>query len=263
MRDSNKSIIFRWLVPCGFFTACFLYFAIVNKYLLFFQEQNQLFRFSRSYFEHFLSKPGGLSEYIGAFFVQFYLNAITGAFIVTFFGLTAFLLADRIFKKLKITGIIRMLIPVLFFVLQCDYMFKSGKIIALLLILLVFALYVSIEKSYLRLTIGVTGIIFLYVSCGSISLIAPVFFILYEILYKKTSFRIIAVSLLMLTAFIFPYFASRTIYYMPIKEIWFDPFLLAFKRNNEIFADAFPCILCYLPDFEKNCTHFNSISVSI
>ena len=205
-----------------------------------FQEQNQLFRFNWNYFVHFLSKPGGLSEYIGAFFIQFYLNPIAGAFIVTFTGIAAFILARYIFKKLTVTGIIWTLIPVVLLIQQSEYMFKLENVIAQLLVLLFFAIYISIRNDSYRLVLGVTGGIFLYLACGGFSFIAVLLFILYELLYSKSRFRIFAASSLLLIAVVFPYFASRTIYFIPTREIWFDPNLSVFRELSKYSLLLFP-----------------------
>ncbi len=93
MTNSKRLNLLLWIVPGAFFMACFLYFVIFNRYLLAYQEQLQLFRFDWNYFTGYLAKPGGLAEYIGAFFIQFYLNPVIGAFIVTLTGIAAYALS--------------------------------------------------------------------------------------------------------------------------------------------------------------------------
>ena len=61
-----------------------LWFYVFNRYsVLYYQEQMQLFRFDRFYFFSCLDRPGGLSEYFGAFLTQFYYYPLAGAMILT------------------------------------------------------------------------------------------------------------------------------------------------------------------------------------
>lgn len=189
MTGSKKTTIFPKIVAGGFFIACFLYFAVYNRYLMAYQEQNQLFRFDWHYFTGFLTKPGGFAEYIGAFFIQFYLNPIAGAIIVTVTAIIACALACHIFARLKISGILWSLIPVLFLlVLQSDYMFTLGYILDLLLVLTFFAIYLSIRNDYIRYAFGIIGWFFLYLATGGFSLIATALCSLFELFYSKNRF---------------------------------------------------------------------------
>jgi len=66
----------------GVFTMVWFY--VFNRYsVLYYHEQIQLFRFDRFYFLSFLERPGGLSEYFGAFLTQFYYYPFAGALILT------------------------------------------------------------------------------------------------------------------------------------------------------------------------------------
>lgn len=231
MTVSKKSINLAWIVAGVFFTASFLYFALLNRYLMAYQEQIQLFRFDWNYFTAFLAKPGGFAEYIGAFFIQFYLNPVAGALIVTLTGIIAFTLTRSIFRKPGISGILWLLIPALFlFALQSDYMFNPGYIMGLLLVLAFFVLYISIGKDYFRYTFGIIGWIFLYIAAGGFALVATVLCILHELLYSKHQFRLLASAVFAVMAVAIPYLATRTIYFIPVDEAWFDPNLFTFRN---------------------------------
>jgi hypothetical protein len=83
MKDSKKTNFLSHIVAGGFFAICFLYYTLFDRYLIAYQEQIQLFRYDSHYFADFLATPGGLSDYIGAFFIQFFINPLAGALILT------------------------------------------------------------------------------------------------------------------------------------------------------------------------------------
>jgi Family of unknown function (DUF6057) len=247
------------LVPVGLFMACFLYFAIFNRYLLAYQEQAQLFRFDWNYFTGFLIKPGGLSEYSGAFFIQFYLYPVTGALIVTLTGIAAYALTGYIFRKYKISGILWSFIPALLLVaLQSDYMFNPGYTLGLLLVLTFFAIYISLRNNYIRYAFGFIGWAFLYMAAGGFSLLATLICIIHELLFTKNRFRLFAASGFALIAVVLPYLACQTIYFITIREAWFDPIFFTLRKITKytllLFIAYFPLILILikiLPESSK------------
>lgn len=66
-----------WAVGCfGFFQYCY-------PYRFFYQEQNQLFLWSRDYLVTYLERPGGAALLVGDFLTQFYYYLYAGASILT------------------------------------------------------------------------------------------------------------------------------------------------------------------------------------
>lgn len=61
-----------------------LFFGVFYKYSLYFQEQLQLFLFTRDYFFRSVATPGGFSGYAGEFLTQFYHFPYAGALIIAF-----------------------------------------------------------------------------------------------------------------------------------------------------------------------------------
>ena len=153
-----------------------------------YQEQIQLFRFDRNYFAGFLTSPGGLADYAGAFFTQFFLNPIAGAFIVTLLGIGIFALTRIIFKTYKIQGLVWSFIPALFvFALQSDYMFNLGYSVGLVLAISFFAIYISLRNEKFRYTFGIIGWPVLYLAAGGFSFVAALLIILHESLFAEKS----------------------------------------------------------------------------
>jgi len=226
----------------------FLYFAIFNRYLLAYQEQIQLFRFDWNYFIGFLTRPGGLSEYTGAFLIQFYLNPVSGAFIVTLSAFTAYVLAGYIFTKYKISGMLWSFIPALFLItLQTDYIFSLGYTLGLLLVLAFFAIYISIRKVYIQFIFGFIGWVLLYLVAGGFSLLATLICIIHSLLFTKNRFRLLTASGFALIALIIPLIACKTIYFITIREAWSDPFFFILRKSTKytllLFIAYFPLFL--------------------
>ena len=72
--QSLLSLVFAICITC--------FFALLYPHHLHFQEQFQLFQFDWTYALDVISVPGGLAEWLGRFFVQFFLFAWAGAVII-------------------------------------------------------------------------------------------------------------------------------------------------------------------------------------
>jgi hypothetical protein len=247
MTNPKKSGLLPLVVPGVFFTGCFLYIALFNRYLLSYQEQIQLFRFDWNYFTGFLAKPGGLAEYAGSFFIQFYLYPVTGALIITLAGIAAYALNVYIFKKYEVSVKLWSFIsPLLLVALQIDYMFHFGYILQLLLVLAFFAIYVSVRNNNIRYAYGFIGWFILYLVTGGFSLLATLICIIHEVLFAKNRFRFLAASGFILTAVLFPYYACHRIFYIPIREAWFDPAIFNLRKITKYVLILF---IAYYPVF--------------
>lgn len=108
-------------------------FAILNGLFLFmftdslaylfpFHEQQHLFLFSHSYFETFLSEPGGLGRYISAFFVQFFYLSFTGKVLFALILSGIYLLPTLTYQRLtkKDDPLHLALLPALYLFLQFE-----------------------------------------------------------------------------------------------------------------------------------------------
>jgi hypothetical protein len=245
MKAFNKNTFLSHVVAGGFFAICFLYYLIFDRYLIGYQEQIQLFRFDSHYLADFLTKPGGLSEFAGAFFIQFFINPVAGALILTFSVAGVFFLTRYVLKKHNISGIFWSLLPAIFLVtLQSDYMFNFGYSVALLLVLTFFAAYISIRNERFRYSFGILGWILLYPAAGGFSLIAALLIILHELLYNKKRSGIYISVAYLTVAIVVPLLLRQTIYYLPFRETWIDSKLLTLR---EITRNVLIILLAYFP----------------
>lgn len=217
-----------------FFSVYFFYLYYYNRYHIQHLEQIQLFRFSRDYFIHFLQRPGGLSEYISAFLVQFYLYPVIGAVIIILNGLAVFLLGRTFFKKFDINSFVWPLIPVLLLAaLQSDHTYFHAFTIGITVCLVYLTAYVSIRNKYYRILLfGIPGWILLYLTAGSIAFMGAIACILFEVSFEKKNFLFPVLVYLFLMAAI-PLTAWKYIFFIPIREAFLTFSLETFKPFTE------------------------------
>jgi hypothetical protein len=207
-----------------FFAVVFVYFTLFNQYHLYYLEQVQLFRFKLDYFTAFLDRPGGFSEYCGAFLTQFFLFPLIGPAIVTLAGLATYLVSLQIFRKFKVPGILWPLIPVMMLVaLHSDYLYKLGYSIGLLISLAYAAVCLKIRNDKIRLTAGFIGFLILYPLTGVFSFLALILFLLNELFYSKSKYKYLIVFGYLLSIILIPYLFWRYVYLVPLPETWLIP----------------------------------------
>lgn len=92
-----------------------VFFCFFYNYHLLYVEQLQLFQFTELYFQSLINKPGGMADYMGAFFTQFYAWNHTGGLLLTVALLLLFTLQKRIARswELKVTDTFLLIPPML------------------------------------------------------------------------------------------------------------------------------------------------------
>jgi len=92
-------------IKCGlasFLIVCWCFFQFCYPYHFFYQEQNQIFLWSRDYISTYFDKPGGVARLVGDFLTQFYYYLYAGATILT---LSIVLMGILLYKTLRNFGI--------------------------------------------------------------------------------------------------------------------------------------------------------------
>lgn len=99
------------------------FFQFWYPYHFFFQEQNQIFLWSREYISGYFDKPGGLALLIGDFLTQFYYYLYIGATILTLIIATIGLLLYKALRNFKVSQLISLLlsIVVMIFIAICHF----------------------------------------------------------------------------------------------------------------------------------------------
>jgi len=223
MRQINNKTIRRVLTGMPF-VIYFLYFALLTPYHILYLEQNQLFIWSLDYLKEQFSLPGGLSQYLGSFFTQFFISSWAGAFIYTLNAVAVFVLSYYIFKKHNIENIVISFVPVwLMAILQSNEFFAFGQAVGFLLLLSYFALYVSINKSRSRYSFFLIGWPVFYLLTGGFAISIVLLCVLHELLFTKEKKRYIIAVFYVVTGVLLPYLSSRIVFYIQPDKIFTCP----------------------------------------
>jgi len=224
MTDFRKTALLQLTAVFLFFVIYFAYFSVFNCYHLAYQEQMQLFRFDLNFFSGFLSKPGGLSLYLGEFFTQFYLYPWSGALIVTLAGMALYMLAGYIFRRHRFTGMVWAFIPVMLLAaLQSNYNYTIGYTLGFVFILIYFAIYISIHNVKIRYVTGFAGLPLLYIVTGGYSLLAVLLYIIHEIIFRRNAYRLGIAAGYIIISLVIPYLAWQYIYFINLNDAWLYP----------------------------------------
>lgn len=196
MKLTQTSVLPAKIFAILFFISHFLYFSVFNKYHLFYQEQVQLFRFSADYFYSLFYTPGGLSAYLGSFFIQFYIKPLAGPLLVTLSGVVVWLLSIRFFRKLNLYGILWSLIPVMIIAaMQSDQVYYLGFTIGITMILAFAVFFISVKSEILKFVSAGIGTIILYHFAGNLAIMAFIIIVTHELLNTRGSGRFIFAAL--------------------------------------------------------------------
>ncbi len=221
MNISRFGTSFRWISSCLFFVLYFLYFFVFNRYLLIYHEQIQLFRFDSSYFKDFLSSPGGLMRYTGAFLTQFSIFPVAGASIVTLAGFSIYSITIYIFRKHQIPGVLPAFVPVLLLAaLHSHYLYTLAFTIGFIVSLGYFALYISIIKNKPRYFFGFIGWPLLYFLTGGYALVSMSLCFVHELLFNRNRTRFLITPVFPVLAMLVPYLASHYFFYIKTTVAW-------------------------------------------
>ncbi len=102
---------------------CFCFFQFCYAYHFFFQEQNQLFLWSKDYIYTYFDKPGGLARLAGDFLTQFYYYLYAGATILSLCILFIGILFYAALKKFGVNRHLALLLSLILmlFVAICHF----------------------------------------------------------------------------------------------------------------------------------------------
>lgn len=206
------------------FPLIYLFYFIGMKGHIVFWYGADWFLANGDYFRHFFLKPGGWSEYLGNFLLQFYKWRWAGAAILTLVPLGVFVSMRKIAGKLAIPGnwLLPAVIPsLLVAVVQCYMGVGLGEASRILFFYLSLWGYMAISNQkargvaftllfpffYLLLSSG--GCIFLYAS-----------FFIYELFYSKGRVRYGFGVLWAFLLIVYPFLWKRWMWIMPSEDLY-------------------------------------------
>ena len=206
--------------------AVFIFFNSFYKYHLNYQEQLQMFLFTTDYCSDLLSRPGGLADYSGTFFTQFYYYSWLGALIISgmlvLLQLQVKMIADKMNKNILFLPLT--FIPsILFLNLLCDENFMLSALIAALITLLSVQLYSLLKSRIVRICVCIFMLPVLYWFIGGIYWVFAVLCLIVEWGYfkqfSKTNWFIITISSFLLIILL-PYLAHLFLQYPLTRLFW-------------------------------------------
>ena len=238
----------EYVLPAVFGLSVFLFFWKLLPCHLHYQEQFQLFLFTKNYFLETCSRPGGFSNYSGRFFTQFYVSSPVGALLMSCFLTGIQQLFHAILRRYDrrndqrpqnrlpddFRSSLRLLLsflPSLFFwYLFCDENTQAGGVIALLLTLLstlfgTLPKSVTVRRSYLFASIPI-----LYWIAGGTVLLSVLLLILYE--WRSTSKHLLADITAVCVALSLPFVTKYCAAQYPLSRYWWGVDYLHFTNNS-------------------------------
>lgn len=219
----TKLVGLNGLLSLVFAVAIFVFFGFYYPFHLNYQEQFQLFLFTPDYFFDFANHPGGVADYIGKFFTQFYFYSKIGAFILAVLLVGLQRLIYSLAKKLGAASHwapLTFIPSILFWNLLCNENYLLGGLIAMILLALFSAIYLHFKSENIQTIVGFILLIALYWIAGGVHL----FFALFMLAVKLTSELkpgkkdLIRAGGLMTLALLLPYLAKAVVLQYPMMK---------------------------------------------
>lgn len=221
----SKIISINTLLSLVFGAAVFIFFGFYYSYHLNYQEQFQMFLFTPRYLLNFINHPGGISDYIGNFFTQFFFYSKIGALIlaVMLVVLQRIILATALRLGAAQLWMLLTFIPsILYWNLLCDENYMLGGIIAVIFLALCCYAYIRIKPGIAQQIAGIILLIVLYWVAGGIF----IFFTLFMLSSKFTTKGkigknnlLFALTLTPITLLL-PYLAKLIVLQYPMQKFW-------------------------------------------
>ena len=205
----------------------FVYFSRFS--ILYYQEQTQLFRFDKLYFYSYINQPGGLIEYIGSFFTQFYYYPVIGSMIIGVVIASVFMLFYSICKSngcIERAFCIPFISAIILFMYFLNAAFYLSYSLGLVLFLVVFRQYVKLQQ-HIRLPVGIVLFTVLYLIAGGNAFLFSAMMIIFECFENKYRFKYWYMLVLVVWSVLLPYLALKLLYVITIHEAYYasTPFI--------------------------------------
>ena len=196
------------------------------------------------FFSDFLSRPGGLVEYTGAFLSQFFYIDWAGALVVTIQAWLMSLCIGCILKAVNLSCLcwLRFIPPILLIITYTQYTYHFITTLAFLVVLVFVYLYLRITHSLTsntgRLIVGLVLSIILYTMAAGVYLLFALLCAIYELFFRRR--WLLGLSYL-LSAVVIPYIEGVLIFGVSIIDAFSDlsPFswkILSFDNRRKLIV---------------------------
>ncbi|MDX8340699.1 DUF6057 family protein [Draconibacterium sp. IB214405] len=205
-----------------FFIVLWAYYASYGKYILIYQENHSLFLFDKQYFYKFLYFPGGLAEYLSAFFTQFFYSPILGAFLIALiFLLITFFIQSVLNRPPHLLFLLSYIPALIFLVFFNQPEFGLTLAIAFTINLGAIVIFNKLAKTRWRYCFAVLAVVILYFTCAGVYHLFWISVVLYEILYFQSKSKKIFLPLFIVLALYVPTFAGQNIFHIHFNVSYF------------------------------------------
>jgi len=240
MKETSKPDIYK-LNTCIsillFAIIAFLWLLIFNRYhIIGFKEESQLFRTDHFYFQGYMMYPGGLTEYLGSFFTQFYYYPWLGAAILSLSITLVYILFMKICRMCNSNidrfFIIPFTIPVLLLISCADFYFRLSYILGIIVVFSAFWLYLILHgrNKYIG---GIILYILVYFVAGGNAIIFAALMVINELFSKNRSFLYITGMIAL--AVIVPYLSYLYIYIIPLQSAYLSVTLFPITLHDKAY----------------------------
>jgi len=213
----NSNYIFIFL-----FVLLYFYFFLWFDSSLYYHFHQILFLFDLNFLKEFTLYPGGLTESVFQFFLQFFNFNWFGSLLISTLFISIFSLVYRILKGMGAFNqpFLLAFIPVaLLLGLQNQVRFPLLIPVKYLLLLIFFLVYTRSAKGYKAAMIILSCSIY-YLLGGWFFLWYIFFCVLYEILFPRYSGRFVYAAACLLAGLVYPFIASRFVFLITLKEAY-------------------------------------------
>ncbi|MBN2666189.1 MAG: hypothetical protein JXR67_06740 [Bacteroidales bacterium] len=241
-----KAADYSWYILAGFFIIAFVYFLVPGNYVLFFQEQQSLFVYTRDYIFDFFLKPGSLADLAAKFLTQFYVSSFAGSLILAaVLSLPAVIIYQvnrRLIPGSGLSGLLAVIPSCLLLIMQTHYyhlmLYNAGFVIVIAFFLIIIS-QETIRNKYIALAFF--PLVF-YVT-GAFALVFIGMFIVYCLVYLKGRHRFLLPLMLAVLTGVSILLFDNLLLLQSIKQLFLYP--LPFI-NDQLHKVMFYALIAYL-----------------
>ena len=246
MNFQNKSGLYRFVLPGVFFVLFYLYFWLWIQPVLFYQSQQPVFFFDSRFFNSFLSYPGGLAEYAGAFLSQLYYFSWAGALLITFLAWLLYFETSVLIKwicSVKSVRIVHFIPSMMLLSMHSRYHHSLAVTLGMILMLGFLILYIRISRVR-----PLFSLIFYLILAGMVHYLAGGHFLFFALLCSLIELvvrrRYLLAILYALSALILPCLGYADVYITNLRDAYL--YLLPFEHKYRfVFGPAI--LYCFYP----------------
>ena len=242
--DKLLSLIFGLVV--------FWFFAFLYPFHLNYQEQYQMFLFSSDYFLNFFAKPGGISDYIGNFFTQFYFYSWVGALTI---AVLLVVLQRAVWFISKQFGAKPVFVPItfipslLYWSLFCDENYLLGGLIVMLIVSGFVSAFLLIKPVNIRMGFVLVSIPVLFWMAGGAFVLLPLFAVVFEAVNRNLKVTYLSIFGLVSTliSYAIPTLCKSFFLQYPLRQVWIGANYFRFPVNVPVSVGIVALLLVVIP----------------